>query len=113
MSTGISGSNTVFSATWMAGRSASVFAGSATSESVSWPGSGVGGGSCGIMGTNLKFCPLPSTFYLLPSALFSRRLPRLLERDLERVPGQARALHADGELAHPRERRQLAHVFHG
>src|SRR6516225_841616 len=36
------------------------------------------------------------------------RLGRAGQRCLERVPGEARALHAGGELAHARERRELS-----
>src|SRR5574338_1390184 len=97
MFTGNSGSKTVRITSMIRGLSASVLAASGTMLAVSFVDAGGSGTGSGIIG---------SGFMLL------RRHVRLaIERRLQRVPGEARALHADRELADAREHRQLAQVL--
>ena len=101
MLTGISGSNTVEIAC-DDGRLQRLGLTGIGVEGSGGVGSGVGIGSGAIMGRGF----IVSSFELL-----GRGDLLAIERRLQRVPGQAGALHADGKLAHPGKHRQLAELL--
>src|SRR5438874_1110232 len=91
----------------MGPRNASVFDGSARSASVSWPDSGAGGCSCGMIG---------SWFMLLmlsPARLLGRGLLFVRDRGLERVPCKTGAFHANRKFPDACKTRELSHILHG
>src|SRR3954466_3814049 len=95
MLTGISGSNTVEIAAMISGFKAAVFSASAANAVL--VDSGAAGVGSGIMGRGFM--------------LLSGDVLVALERGLERMPRQARALHPHRKLTHTGEHRQLSQIL--